>query len=113
GSLNVTNQHSSVIWRAAVLGWFLLLRRSEYLALGNKVHQFALNAAEVRSFKVDGTQATSFGEIQFAVIRFRGDKTDQFRQGNTRAIGRSGRPWLCPIHGLWYLSLHHKNIRLP
>jgi hypothetical protein len=93
-----------------VLGFFFLLRRSEYLAVGRKVQQYALRRSDISFFDNEGRSAGVMRQASAVAVRFRGSKSDQFGEGTTRKLERSGHPWCCPVLAAWYLVQHHKAL---
>ncbi|OWZ04332.1 hypothetical protein PHMEG_00023783 [Phytophthora megakarya] len=45
-SLDFSSIHDRVLWGATVMGFFYLLRRSEYLAQGKRVQHYAISRAD-------------------------------------------------------------------
>jgi hypothetical protein len=108
--LNFSEAQDRVIWGASVLGFFFLLRRSEYLALGAKVQPYAIHRADVTFVGHDGNEAKKLELVLAVIVRFRGSKTDQFGEGASRRLERSGFRWCCPVRAAWYLVEHHKSL---
>lgn len=48
--------------------------------------------------------------IEKVQIRFRGNKTDQFGEGTSRTLARSGLKQCCPDLACWYLVQHHRTL---
>ncbi|GMF35107.1 unnamed protein product [Phytophthora fragariaefolia] len=111
-SLDFSQPRHRIIWGAAVLGGFLLLRRSEYLAVGKRAYEFILTRADISFTDKNGKACSTFDKIAEVAIRFRGGKNDQYKQGTIRSIGRSGSNWLCPVHATWFLAQHHRELQL-
>lgn len=98
--------HDRVLWGAAVLSFFILLRRSEYLAERSLSKAYAIQRRVITFTTGDGSTAGSLNEAKSVSIRFRGSKTDQKDFGTTRFLERSGSSWLCPVRTCWYLTFH-------
>ncbi|EGZ19600.1 hypothetical protein PHYSODRAFT_421713, partial [Phytophthora sojae] len=96
-SLDFSWAQHRVIWGASVLGFFFLLRRSEYLADGTRVKEYAIQRSDVRFLDDQGRDQKLIDRVKKVQIRFRGSKTDQFGDGCTRVLGRSGRAQCCPV----------------
>ncbi|ETL49232.1 hypothetical protein F442_13014 [Phytophthora nicotianae P10297] len=82
---------------AALLGFFYLLRSSEYLAIKGGRHKYALEVRDVEVFDITGSPAVNFNAASRAVITLRGSKTDQQGRGSARHLTRSGRDRVCPV----------------
>ncbi|ETK93903.1 hypothetical protein L915_02970, partial [Phytophthora nicotianae] len=89
--LNFSSVQHRVIWGASVLGFFFLLRRSEYLAQGSDVKPYDIQRTDVKFVNNEEKEA------------------DQFGEGATRRLERSGTQWCCPVLAPWYLVEHHKS----
>lgn len=50
---------------------------------------------------------------EYATVTFRGSKADQFGEGTTRTLARSGSTWYCPVLALWFLVTHHDSLGAP
>ncbi|OWY99153.1 hypothetical protein PHMEG_00029898, partial [Phytophthora megakarya] len=109
-SLNFSCSHDRVLWGATVMGFFYLLRRSEYLAQGKRIQHYAITRADVQVTDGNHQPCKSLASAKYAVVRFRGSKADQFGKGTTRTLARSGSPWCCPVQALWFLVEHHQSI---
>ncbi|KAG2934200.1 hypothetical protein PC110_g14296 [Phytophthora cactorum] len=88
---------------AAVVGFFFLFRRSEYLADGKKVKPCVISTNDVHFITERGLPTDSITEVAAITIVFRGSKTDQAGVGTKRTLHRSGSPWLCPVLASWEL----------
>lgn len=106
--LNFSVTHDRVLWGATVLGYFYLLRRSEYLANGRKSQPFAITREDVAVLDDSDKPCTTLAQATKVKIRFRGMKTDQFGEGTTRTLRRSGAGWCCPVQAAWFLTKHHQ-----
>ncbi|KAJ8558942.1 hypothetical protein ON010_g8509 [Phytophthora cinnamomi] len=84
---------------AALLGFFYLLRSSEYLVVKGGRHKYALERRHVEVFDTEGKIATNFHDATLAVITLRGSKTDQQGHGTSPHFRRSGHPRVCPVFG--------------
>ncbi|OWZ00894.1 hypothetical protein PHMEG_00027823, partial [Phytophthora megakarya] len=98
-----------VTWGASVLGFFFLLRRSEYLAVGTKVRTYAIQRSDVKFVDHDEFEVARLKDVAAVVINFRGSKADQFGDGTSRKLTRSrSHNWSCTVLATWYLVEHHK-----
>ncbi|EGZ23006.1 hypothetical protein PHYSODRAFT_324272 [Phytophthora sojae] len=101
---NFQSAHDRVLWGAAVMGFFFLLRRSEYLADGTKVKPYIIRVNDVQFLSTQGAPARSIDKVAAVSIKFRGSKSDQVGAGATRTLHRSGSAWLCPVLATWELA---------
>ncbi|OWZ16905.1 LOW QUALITY PROTEIN: hypothetical protein PHMEG_0009238 [Phytophthora megakarya] len=85
----------------AVMGFFFMLRRSEYLADGTRPYIIRFNDISFTAKHV--IPVINLDEAIAITIRFRGSKTDQVGSGVTRTLYRSGSRWLCPVLAVWQL----------
>ncbi|GMF22438.1 unnamed protein product [Phytophthora lilii] len=96
---------------ASLLGFFFLLRRSEYLADGATVKPNALQREDVKFVGFDDREIKDLENVVAVIIRFRGSKSDQFGEGALRRLERSGQNWCCPVLAAWFRVQHHKSLR--
>ncbi|EGZ28999.1 hypothetical protein PHYSODRAFT_472917, partial [Phytophthora sojae] len=101
-----------VIWGASVLGFFFLLRRSEYLAQGSRMHDYAIRRADVKFVDARGHETRNLHDVTSVILQFRGSKSDQFGKGTSRELARSGHRWCCPVLAALYLVRHHEALRI-
>ena len=99
-----------MLWGSAVLGFFFLLRRSEYLAASTKVRsKFIMRVADVKCLDRHGRKTSGMGSDHPAVaveVTIRGSKNDQVGKGETRTLRKSQSVWCCPVEAAIAL-LHH------
>ncbi|KAF1794046.1 Integrase-like, catalytic domain [Phytophthora cactorum] len=72
-----------------VMVFFFLLRRSEYLAVGGKFSEFAIQRRDVMFADGKGNATASKQASQSVTLRIRGSKTDQLRESTRRTQHRS------------------------
>jgi len=108
--LNFKSAHDRVLWGAAVVGFFFLLRRSEYLSSGRKQYQFALRRSDVSFADKDGQPCSRKSQVHRVVVNFRGGKNDQEGVGASRSLTASSLSWCCPIRAAWYLAENHSKV---
>ncbi|KAK1935694.1 hypothetical protein P3T76_010389 [Phytophthora citrophthora] len=108
--LNFEDTQHRVIWGATVLGFFFLLRRSEYLAQGSTVQKYAIRRSDVKFIDHSGHHAKLLQNVTAVMIQFRGSKSDQFGVGASRTMARFGCSWCCPVLAAWFLTSHHKSL---
>ncbi|POM60525.1 hypothetical protein PHPALM_30623 [Phytophthora palmivora] len=84
------------------LGYYVLLRCSEYLARCNIL--FIDNG---------GTRATDRDTANSVTVIFKSSKTDRLGESTTRTLSRSGSSWLCPEPAAWALVAEGTNAGRP
>ncbi|POM81652.1 Hypothetical protein PHPALM_349 [Phytophthora palmivora] len=109
---NFDQAHDRVLWGSAVMGYFYMLRRSEYLSDTGVTKPYAIQIRDVTFHTASGDQTTSKDQATFASIRFRGSKIDQVGVGTTRTLERSGSRWLSPTLAARELVRHGWRIGL-
>eukprot|EP00644_Phytophthora_capsici_P001406 jgi/Phyca11/105192/e_gw1.10.359.1 len=85
------------------MGFFFLLRRSEYLADGKRIKPYTIRTNDVKFLTKTGVKTESLNSAVAVSIHFRGSKTDQTGSGTSRTLHRSGSAWLCPVLATWEL----------
>lgn len=109
-TLNFNSAHDRVLWGATVMGFFFLLRRSEYLRKGNQQYRFAIRRSDVQFLDRDNNACSTKEQVARVVINFRGGKNDQVGVGVSRSLATSSLSWCCPVRALWYLVQHHNKV---
>ncbi|KDO19806.1 hypothetical protein SPRG_14668 [Saprolegnia parasitica CBS 223.65] len=101
--LNFDDPQQRSLWGATLLGFFFLLRKSEYLHEGSKPAKHGLCVRDIRFTTAWEEVATSEDQVHEVHIKLTSSKTDQRRGGVTLRLSRSGSFWLCPIPAIWEL----------
>ncbi|OWZ11812.1 Cleavage induced protein [Phytophthora megakarya] len=118
GSENIMADAGSRVWQSAELAkefadmscswtqvkdpvvccssFFVLLRRSEYLFIGKKHHNYVLRLGDIIFQDVDGSRAKPH-QAEVVGIRLLGAKKNRFRREERRFRHRSGDKVLCPV----------------
>lgn len=108
---NFSTTHDRVLWGAALMGYYFLLRRSEYLAEGKyKAKKYIIRAEDIRFENRSGHQVHCLNEIETVTVMFTGSKTDQFGKRTSRTLFRSGSSWAYPVLAVWSLMEHCSRI---
>ena len=89
-----------IIWAAIMVGFFFLLRASEFLVTMGRTWGTSrtLKGTDVEARK-NNNQVTNFHQAEEIVIYLKGSKTDQYNQGTVRNQFRSGNE-LCVVAAL-------------
>ncbi|GMF41272.1 unnamed protein product [Phytophthora fragariaefolia] len=96
GALDFRQAHHRVVWGATVMGYYFLLRRSEYLAVDGKTSSLIIQRCNILFTDIRGARATNRDAATSVTVTFKGSKTDQIGESTTRTLSRSGSSWLCP-----------------
>ncbi|OWZ09961.1 LOW QUALITY PROTEIN: hypothetical protein PHMEG_00017253 [Phytophthora megakarya] len=86
------------------MGFFFLLRRSEYLRIGQARHFYCLKHQNVFFSDAEG-KPTPESKATSVTIGLEGAKNDQFGRGTWRTMHPSGDPVICPV-----IPVKHVNI---
>ncbi|OWZ13495.1 hypothetical protein PHMEG_00013165 [Phytophthora megakarya] len=95
---------------ASVLGFFFLLRKSEYLAQRSTVQTYAVHRSDVKFIYKGGREVTLLLNAAEVVFQFRGSKADQFGVCARRTMAMCGYNWCCPVLAAWFLTSHQKSL---
>ncbi|POM81543.1 Hypothetical protein PHPALM_472 [Phytophthora palmivora] len=98
---------------ATVLGFFFLLRRSEYVAVDGKLSAFATQCRDVSFTHKNGAPYRKKQAVSNVILRIRDSKTDQLRELATISLHRSGSKWLCPVREAWALVKECRQADFP
>ncbi|KAL3664517.1 hypothetical protein V7S43_010269 [Phytophthora oleae] len=79
-----------------LLGYFFLLRRSEYLFIGNKVHSYILRLSAIQFVDAD-CRLTTPHKATMVGITLNGAKNNQYGREEVRYHHLSGDKLLCPV----------------
>ncbi|KAJ8556928.1 hypothetical protein ON010_g9035 [Phytophthora cinnamomi] len=85
------------------MGYYFLLRRSEYLAVDGKTSSFIIQRCDILFTDNSGARATNRDAATNVTVTFKGSKTDRFCESTTRTLSRPGSPWLYPLRATWAL----------
>ena len=98
-----TSLDSAVLWAALLLGFFFLLRASEYLAPeGSEDTTKGLRGVDVVP-RSQGMPHRSFASADEVVLTIRGSKTDQLNEGNVKNHFRADGE-LCVVEALQHVQ---------
>ncbi|OWZ17536.1 hypothetical protein PHMEG_0008512 [Phytophthora megakarya] len=109
-SLHFNQNQDRVIWGAAVLSIFYLLRCFEYLARGQNSQPYAITRADVVILNNFDKPCLTLAQASKVTVRFRGSKIDLFGEGTARTLARSGSAWICPVEAAWLLVKPYQTI---
>lgn len=91
-------QHARVrlLWGGLLLGYFFLLRRSEYLYIGRQHHAYALKLRDILFYDGLGRQCKP-SKAQRVGITLMGAKNNQYGREEARYHDKSGDKIICPV----------------
>ena len=101
--LDMNNPKHQLLWGGALLGYFFLLRRSEYLKVDGKWFPYVLQLGNINFYNADenicrSNEATSVG------IKLTGAKNNQFGRNELRYQHKTGDAILCPVMAAMWLK---------
>ncbi|POM76811.1 LOW QUALITY PROTEIN: Hypothetical protein PHPALM_5920 [Phytophthora palmivora] len=99
--VDLRNPRVQLLWGGLLLAYFFLLRRSKYLFIGNKHHQYDLRLSDI-SFQDKSGKRVQPSCADMVGIRKLGSKNNQFGQAFSPSIGDDV---LCPVKAArWILK---------
>jgi len=101
--LNLSRPRQRLLWGSVLLGYFFLLRRSEYLMINNTRHAYCLKSEHVFFSDDRGARTNNHREAAAVTIGLAGAKNDQYGRGSWRTMHKSGDPVLCPVRALRHI----------
>jgi hypothetical protein len=101
--LDLQHQQHRLLWGSVLVGFFFLLRRSEYLRIGRSRHFYCLKYQNVFFSDAEG-RPTPEATATPVTIGLEGAKNDQFGRGAWRTMHASGDPVICPVAALKHLK---------
>ncbi|OWZ15077.1 hypothetical protein PHMEG_00011350 [Phytophthora megakarya] len=109
-SLNPNRPRQRLVWGCLLIGYFFLLRRSEFLKIGKSYHFYCLKRRNA-FFSDDEGSRTSYKLATSVTVGLEGAKNDQFGWGSWRTMSASVNKTLCPIQGLRNVFQARKLLR--
>ncbi|ETN03639.1 hypothetical protein PPTG_23763 [Phytophthora nicotianae INRA-310] len=112
--LNFHSAHDRVLWGATVMGFFFLLRRSEYLLHDNKIYQFAIRRSDIKFYD----QAGTICEVDKKAANLAGQDLSRFsthslRIGGATALFAGGIDSLTiKLFGRWRSAVFERYTRI-
>ncbi|OWZ10748.1 LOW QUALITY PROTEIN: hypothetical protein PHMEG_00016354 [Phytophthora megakarya] len=97
-----------LLWGSVVIGFFFLLRRSEYLRIGQHRHFYCLKYKDVYFSDGEGRPADE-NTATSVTIGLAGAKNDQFGRGAWRTMHSSGDQIICPVMALKQIYLARRS----
>lgn len=106
-----SSAHDRVLWAAAVMSFFFLMRWSEYLAQGTATKPYILRVQDVKLVDRHGDRTETSSDTVAAHIRFRSSPTNQVEI--TQVHAKSSSRWACPVLAVWTLVEHCESVGVP
>jgi len=107
-SLKLSRPRHRLLWGSIVIGYFFLLRQSEFLKIGKTRLFFCLKTNNAFYSDDNGRRAGRKSATSVS-IGLEGTKNDQYCRGAWRTMGVSGDKLLCPVKGLRHI-LHARKL---
>ena len=110
GMLNMQNPKHQLMWGGILLGYFFLLRRSEYLQVEGKWFPYALQLGNIKFYDSD-EQVCPWPEAASVGILLTGAKNNQFGRNELRFQHKTNDPVLCPVQAAKWLKLAGRHFK--
>ncbi|KAE9264908.1 hypothetical protein PF001_g31102 [Phytophthora fragariae] len=107
--LDFARPHDSLLWGSVLLGYFFLLRRSEFLRIGSQRTAYCLQTSDAFFSNPEGVR-TTYGSASSVTIGLAGSKNDQYGRCAWRTMHVSGDALLCPRQALRHLLLARRAL---
>lgn len=107
--LDFQQPQQRLLWGSILIGFFFLLRRSEYLKIGRSRHFYCLKLANTFFSDAEGSPTDS-SRATSVTIGLEGAKNDQFGRGAWRTMHASGDKMICPVHAFKHIIEAKKTI---
>ena len=102
--LNLKDPKHQLLWGGLVLGYFFLLRRSEYLKVDGKWFDYVLLLGNIRFYDTSEEQCRP-GMATMVGITLKGAKNNQYGRNEVRVQHATGDKVLCPVLAArWIMS---------
>ena len=110
GMLNMENPRHQLLWGGILLGYFFLLRRSEYLKIEGKWYPYALQLGNIKFYNSE-EQVCNIREAMSVGILLTGAKNNQFGRNELRYQHKTNDPVLCPIQAAKWIKLAGRHFK--
>lgn len=97
GSLNLRQPQHQLLWGGLLLAYLFLLRRSEYLYIGRRCHQYILKLSDLRFCDIEVSSVRPKRASVIGICLY-GAKNNQFGREDVRFQHATRDPILCPVH---------------
>ena len=110
GMLNMENPRHQLLWGGILLGYFFLLRSSEYLKIEGKWFPYALQLGNIKFYNSE-EQVCNIREAMSVGILLTGAKNNQFGRNELRYQHKTNDPVLCPIQAAKWIKLAGRHFK--
>ena len=94
--LNLSDPKLQLLWGGLVVGYFFLLRRSEYLMVDGKWFWYVLQLGDIRFYN-SSNEICPAGMATMVGITLKGAKNNQYGRNEVRIQHKTGDKVLCPV----------------
>ncbi|POM59344.1 hypothetical protein PHPALM_31937 [Phytophthora palmivora] len=108
-NLDLSRPRQRLLWGSILIGFFFMLRRSEYLVVENTRHFYCLKDRNVFFSDKHGKQVNQSSATS-VTIGLEGAKNDQYGRGAWRTMHASGDQIVCPLRGLRHIKKARKEL---
>lgn len=108
-SLDLRQPRHRLLWGSVLLGYFFLLRRSEYLVVGRRRAFYCLKATNA-FFTDERGVPVRYKHATAVTIGLEGAKNNQYGRGARRTMRKSGDRSLCPVRALKHVLQARREI---
>lgn len=106
--LDLIQPKEQLLWGSLLLGYFFLLRRSEYLELDGVFYPHVLKLGDLQLFD-ENENPCAAGDAVMVGILLRGAKNDQYGREERRYQFKSGDEVLCPVLATRWIHMAAKH----
>ena len=110
GMLNMKNPRHQLLWGGILLGYFFLLRRSDYLKIEGKWYPYDLQLGNIKFYNSE-EQVCNIREAMSVGILLTGAKNNQFGRNELRYQHKTNDPVLCPIQAAKWIKLAGRHFK--
>ena len=108
GMLDLTQPKHQLLWGGLLVGYFFLLRRSEYLKTEGKWYPHVLNYGNINYYD-NLEQLCSWKQAASVGILLTGAKNNQYGRNELRYQHKTGDDILCPIKAVFWIRKAGKS----
>ena len=108
GKLKLTNPKDQLLWGGIVLGYFFLLRRSEYLKVNGKWFPYVLQLGDIRFYDTNEDECPAH-VARIVGIKLKGAKNNQYGRNEIRFQHATSDPILCPVMAARWIARAAKH----
>eukprot|EP00644_Phytophthora_capsici_P013015 jgi/Phyca11/540758/estExt2_Genewise1Plus.C_PHYCAscaffold_50528 len=110
-NLDISRPRQRLLWGSVLIGYFFMLRRSEFLRIGRKRHFYCLKHENV-FFSDNHGKPVARKHATSVTMDLDGAKNDQYGRGSWRTMHASGDRYICPLLGLYHVQTARNELQL-